>query len=55
MFVKNTGRPTDDPKETTIKLRLSTDMRQFVEEQARNQGITLSEYIRNIIAEKQKL
>lgn len=43
------GRTTIDPKETTLKLRLNEDMRNFVEKSAKRKGITMSEYIRNLI------
>lgn len=43
------GRTTTDPKETTLKLRLNEDMRSFVERSAKRKGITMSEYVRNLI------
>ena len=44
-----TGRPTDDKKDTTLKLRLSDDMRQHIEKMASKRGISMSEYIRHLI------
>lgn len=46
---KMAGRTTTDPKETTLKLRLNEEMRNFVEKSAKRKGITLSEYVRNLI------
>lgn len=43
------GRTTTDPKETTLKLRINEEMRNFVEKSANRKGITMSEYIRNLI------
>ena len=43
------GRTTTDPKETTLKLRLNEEMREFVEKSAKRKGISMSEYIRNLI------
>lgn len=43
------GRTTTDPKETTIKLRLNDDMRTHIEKSAKRKGITMSEYMRNLI------
>ena len=44
-----TGRPTDDKKDTTLKLRLSDDMRQHIEKMADRKGISMSEYLRHLI------
>ena len=44
-----TGRPTDEKKDNTLKLRLSEDMRQHIEKMASNRGISMSEYIRHLI------
>ena len=44
-----TGRPTDEKKDTTLKLRLSDDMRQHIEKMASKRGISMSEYIRHLI------
>lgn len=43
------GRTTTDPKETTLKLRLNENMRDFVEKSAKRKGITMSEYLRKLI------
>lgn len=48
------GRTTADPKETTLKLRLNEEMRNYVEKTAKRKGITMSEYIRNLIYEDMK-
>ena len=45
----NTGRPTTDKKEQTLKLRLNDDMRTWVERAAAAEGISMSEYIRWLI------
>ena len=44
-----TGRPTSDKKEQTLKLRLNDDMREWVERRSDSEGISMSEYIRNLI------
>ena len=43
------GRQTTDPKEKTIKLRLNDTMRLWIEKQAYGDGISMSEYIRQLI------
>lgn len=43
------GRTTTDPKETTLKLRINEEMRNFVEKSAKRKGITMSEYVRDLI------
>lgn len=43
------GRPTDDKKESTLKLRLNDDMRSHIENMANRDGISMSEYLRNLI------
>jgi predicted DNA-binding protein len=45
------GRYTDDKKDSTVKLRLSGDMREQLEDKARHGSVSISEYIRNLIAE----
>ena len=47
--MNNLGRPTTDPKQQTVKLRLNDDMREFIEAVADHNGITMSEYIRRLI------
>lgn len=42
-------RSSNDPKETTLKLRLNDKMRKFVEKQATNKNCSMSEYIRKLI------
>lgn len=44
-----TGRPTPEKKDSTIKLRLSDEMRAWIEEMACGKGISMSEYIRLLI------
>lgn len=45
------GRPTIDKKESTIKLRLNDDMREWVETMAKSNEVSMSEYIRQLILE----
>lgn len=45
------GRTTTDPKEQTIKLRLNDIMRSWIEKQAYRNGISMSEYIRELISQ----
>lgn len=45
------GRTTTDPKEQTIKLRLNDTMRSWIEKQAYKNGISMSEYIRELISQ----
>ena len=42
-------RTTSDPKETTIKLRVSEDMRKYVEKESRRIGCEISQYLRELI------
>lgn len=42
-------RTTSDPKTEKIKLRLSTDLKSHIEEYASREGISLSEYVRELI------
>lgn len=42
-------RYSNDPKETTIKLRINELMRNHIENCAKQQAITMSEYIRKLI------
>lgn len=42
-------RSSNDPKETTVKLRLNEDMRNHIEKSAKKKYITMSEYIRQLI------
>lgn len=44
-----TGRPTSDKKDTTIKLRLNDDMREYIEKMAKHKGISMSGYLRILI------
>lgn len=47
-------RYTNDPKQTTIKLRLNEEMKKFVEVQSRKKSMTISEYIRYLISKERK-
>ena len=47
----HTGRPTTDPKQQTIKLRLNDEMRSFIEHAADAAGVSMSEYIRWLIGD----
>lgn len=40
---------SSDPKETTVKLRISEEMRSKIEKNAKAKGISISEYLRRII------
>lgn len=42
-------RTTSDPKNETIKLRLNEDMKTHIDKQSTKEGISLSEYIRELI------
>lgn len=42
-------RYSSDPKETTVKLRLNDEMRCHIERSAKAKGVTMSEYLRNLI------
>ena len=43
------GRPTMDKKDQTLKLRLNDEMRSWVERCSDRDGISMSEYIRELI------
>lgn len=43
------GRPTIDKKESTIKLRLNDEMREWIEVKADEANVSMSEYIRYLI------
>lgn len=43
------GRQTFDPKESTVKLRISEDMRAKIEKKSKLKSISISQYIRNLI------
>ena len=42
-------RYSADPKDTTVKLRLSVEMKNHLDNKAKSNGITISEYIRKLI------
>lgn len=43
------GRVTTDPKESTLHLRLNDFQKRMLEEKSNKQGISMSQYIRNLI------
>ena len=43
------GRTTNDPKETTVKLRINEEMRTHIELASKRKCVSMSEYIRNLI------
>lgn len=43
-------RTTSDPKTEKIKLRMNEDMKNHIEKYASSSGVTLSEYIRDLIS-----
>ena len=49
-----TGSYSSEKKESTVKLRVTDDMRKFLDVEARRQGVTISMYIRKIIASEMK-
>lgn len=42
-------RTTSDPKNEKIKLRLNEDMKNHIEKHSRQDGVSISEYIRELI------
>lgn len=44
------GRPTNEPKQVNIKVRVTEEMKIYLEKSAENNGMNISEYIRNMIA-----
>ena len=42
-------RPTSDPKETTIRVRINEDMKNHIEKMAKRKYISMSEYMRGLI------
>lgn len=42
-------RSSNDPKETTVKLRLNDAMRSHIEKSANEKSVTMSEYLRKLI------
>jgi predicted HicB family RNase H-like nuclease len=47
-------RYSNDPKETTLKLRLNEEMRTYIENSAKRKGISMSEYLRQMIFKDMK-
>lgn len=44
-----TGRHTNDKKDSTVKLRLNDDMRNWLDSTAQKKGISVSELLRQLI------
>ena len=44
-----TGRPTDDPKEISMRIRISEADREALETGSRRMGVTMAEFIRRAI------
>lgn len=42
-------RYSNDPKETTVKLRLNDAMRSHIEKSAKAKSVSMSEYLRQLI------
>ncbi len=42
-------RTSSDPKNEKIKLRLNEDMKNHIDKSAKKEGISISEYIRELI------
>ena len=42
-------RTTTDPKESTIKVRINESTRELINNKTQTQGISISEYIRDLI------
>lgn len=47
-------RTTSDPKNEKIKLRLNEDLKNHVQRHANREGVSLSEYIRELIRQDMK-
>lgn len=47
-------RTTSDPKNETIKLRINDDMKSYVDKSSVRQGVSVSEYIRELISREMK-
>lgn len=47
-------RTTSDPKDKNIKLRLSEDLKAYVDKISNRKGISVSEYIRELIRQDMK-
>ena len=43
------ARPTQDKKDSTIKLRINDDLRNKIEQGAKRKCVSMSEYIRMVI------
>lgn len=43
------ARYSNDPKETTVKLRLNDTMRNHIEKSAKAKSVSMSEYLRQLI------
>ena len=47
--MNNLGRPTLDKKEQTLKVRINGEERDWIEDRADAEGVSMSEYIRWLI------
>lgn len=47
--MNQSGRPTLDKKDSTLKLRLNDEMRDWIERRSCEEGISMSEYLRELI------
>lgn len=47
--MNNLGRPTLDKKEQTLKVRINDEERDWIEDRADAEGVSMSEYIRWLI------
>ena len=43
-------RPTNEPKQVNIKVRVTEEMKIYLEKSSEKCGMNISEYIRNMIA-----
>lgn len=47
-------RTTSDPKTEKIKLRINQEMKSHIDKHAENSGMSLSEYVRELISQDMK-
>lgn len=48
------GRPTTDHKNNPIRIRLNEEMRDWIEKKSESTGITISQFIRDMIENEMK-
>lgn len=46
------GRPTNNPKSESIRIRITDDMRAKLERESFQTGLSISQIIRNLITQK---